>query len=116
MKCIIAGSRSITDYNFLLNAIEESKFKITEVISGGALGVDSLGEQWANEHTIPILKFIPEWKKYGKVAGHIRNEKMAKYVAPDGGCIILHDGKSPGSSNMRKTAKKMGLKLFYIVV
>ena len=47
MKVIIAGSRDITDYSLVCRAISESKFDITEVISGTARGVDTLGEKWA---------------------------------------------------------------------
>ena len=43
MKVIIAGSRNFTDYKVLQDAIKNSGFKITEVVSGGAKGVDSLG-------------------------------------------------------------------------
>ena len=40
MKTIIAGSRTIVDYQALLDAVVDSNFDITEVVSGGARGVD----------------------------------------------------------------------------
>ena len=51
MKVVIAGSRSIQDEQLVFQAIEEAPFEITEVISGGAKGVDwrSLGAK--EEHT-----------------------------------------------------------------
>lgn len=52
MKVIVAGSRSITNRQFVYNIIENSGFNITEVVSGNANGVDKLGEQWAVEHGI----------------------------------------------------------------
>ena len=60
MKTIIAGSRDLTDYNLVKLAVEESGFEIAEVVSGGARGVDRLGERWAKEHGVPIKRFIPE--------------------------------------------------------
>lgn len=51
MRTIIAGSRSITDYALIQKAVSESGFEITEVVSGGAIGVDRLGERWRwNSH------------------------------------------------------------------
>ena len=47
MKTIIAGSRDITDYTVVLSAILLSEFKITEVVAGGARGVDKLAERFA---------------------------------------------------------------------
>ncbi len=40
MKTIIAGSRTINDYNLLLEAI--SSCIITEVFSGNAFGIDRI--------------------------------------------------------------------------
>ena len=44
MKTIIAGSRTVSDYQTIEQAIRQSGFTITEVISGGAKGVDALAE------------------------------------------------------------------------
>ncbi len=75
MKTIIAGSRDITDYSLVCRAISESKFNITEVISGTARGVDTLGEKWVADNKIPVKKFFPNWS-IGKQAGFLRNLLM----------------------------------------
>lgn len=50
MKTIIAGSRTINDYllvkKLIGRAIKYYRVDITEVVSGGAIGVDKLGEKW----------------------------------------------------------------------
>ena len=61
MKTIVAGSRSIIDYKIVKRAIESCGFIITELVSGGANGVDKLGERYAYENSIPIVQFIPDW-------------------------------------------------------
>lgn len=113
MKVIIAGSRTITDYDIVKKAITEAKitcgFSITEVVSGGAYGVDRLGEKWAKENGIPIKKFLPNWDQYGKSAGIRRNIEMAEYAD---GLIVLIQGGSKGSSHMFQEATKKGLKVF----
>jgi hypothetical protein len=44
---------------------------VTELVSGGAPGVDTDAERWADQHEIPIKKFKPDWKQYGRGAGPI---------------------------------------------
>lgn len=36
MKVIVAGSRHIDDYELVRRAIQESRFDISEIVSGGA--------------------------------------------------------------------------------
>jgi hypothetical protein len=57
MKIIIAGSRSMTDPSIVDDAIRDSRFQITEVVSGGATGVDTLAEIWAEQKGIPVKRF-----------------------------------------------------------
>ena len=105
MKTVIAGSRSINNINYLYKAIQESGFEITEVVSGGAKGVDKLGEQYAKAHNIKVTGFPAEWNKYGKAAGVIRNQKMAEYADA---LIAVWDGSSKGTLNMITNAKTSG--------
>lgn len=119
VKLVIAGSRSISDYELVKKAIEKglkelkiSVSDITEVVSGHAKGVDMLGEKWAGENRIPVKIFIPEWdnitragavvatnqwgKKYDKMAGFHRNYQMGDYGTH---LIAINEG-SNGTDNM----------------
>jgi sugar lactone lactonase YvrE len=71
MHVIVAGSRWVTEYDIVANAIESSGFHpgIACVISGAAKGVDALGEVWAHNNGARVRRFDPDWKKYGKRAG-----------------------------------------------
>ena len=97
MRVIIAGSRTITDYFALLRAIKNSRFDITAVVSGTARGVDELGERFAGENSLELLRYPAEWNKYGKKAGYLRNKEMAE--AADA-LIALWDGTSHGTRHM----------------
>jgi len=57
MRVIIAGCRHICRTDILDAAIDEAGFNITRVVSGCARGVDTMGEDWANAHGIPISRF-----------------------------------------------------------
>jgi hypothetical protein len=113
MKVIIAGSRHIIDRIGLVKAINQSGFKITEVVSGKALGVDKLGEAWARANDIAIKEFPADWTKHGNAAGPIRNSEMSKYAD---GAIILWDSKSKGTLNMIKNMVKQDKPYFIRMV
>lgn len=105
MKVCIAGSRLITDMELVFKCIGRSKMDITEVVSGGAKGVDLLGEAYAIKHFLPIVPFWADWQKYGKCAGPIRNRQMAEYC---NAAIIVWDGESSGTRNMIECMKSLG--------
>jgi len=108
MKVIIAGSRGIVDYSFVVAAIEAGIQHLgitpTEIVSGGARGVDQLGERFAREKGIIIKKFIPYWNTLGKKAGMLRNKDMGDYAD----CLIaLWDGESRGTKQMIEYMKSL---------
>ena len=51
-------------------------FNVSEVISGGAVGSDSLAEKIAAELNVKLTIIKPEWRRFGKSAGIIRNKKI----------------------------------------
>lgn len=109
MKVIIAGSRWIGPEHSLtlkklIDRFIEQYGPITEVVSGRARGVDTLGEIWAYENNIPVVTFPADWKSHGNAAGPIRNAKMGVYADA---AVILWDGESKGSNHMVKTMKKI---------
>lgn len=108
MRTIVAGSRSITDYEIVKKAIEESGIEVTEVVSGCARGVDQLGERWAEENDVPVKRFPADWKRYGRVAGMKRNSEMVAYAEA---MIPVWDGKSRGTADTIKKARRKGLVL-----
>ena len=108
MRVIIAGSRSWTDWDIMKSSLDRMKEKITEVVSGTARGADEMGEWWAQENNIPIKRFPADWSRYGKAAGFIRNEEMAKYADA---LVAFRVGHTKGTSNMIKLAYKYGLRV-----
>lgn len=109
MRTIIAGSRECTDMMYLLNAIARCGWDVTHVVCGGARGADTLGETWALEHNIPITYHIPDWKRFGIRAGHIRNAHMADDADA---LIALWNGYSKGTGNMIDLARAKRLKTY----
>jgi hypothetical protein len=109
MKLIIAGSRGIHDPDLLAQAIDASGFDpITLVLSGGAAGVDRLGELWAQARGIPVRRFVPDWDARGRSAGILRNVEMA---AEADALVALWDGSSRGTEHMIREAQRRGLRV-----
>jgi hypothetical protein len=119
MRVIIAGSRSITSYVAVLDAIAASGWRdeITEVVSGRARGVDLLGEHWANRRHIPVKPFPvtdEDYQTYGRYqAPKVRNARMAEYADA---LILVWDGVSGGSADMLRRAKAHGLRIHEHIV
>ncbi len=112
MKVIIAGSRTIYDYEALETFVESVGWPIEEVVSGGCRGVDELGERWAESKNIPKKVLYADWAQYGREAGELRNREMAEYAD---GLILLWDGKSPGASCMLRESAKAGIEIHHQV-
>ena len=91
MKLLIVGSRSITDFD-LTKYIPTG---VDLIISGGARGVDSLAEQYADKNRISKLVLRPNYVKYGKAAPLIRNKQMVDIADK---VIVFWDGITKGSA------------------
>lgn len=69
MKVAIVGSRGLKVPN-LGNYLPEN---VTEIVSGGAKGVDTCAKEYALSRGIKLTEYLPEYEKYGKVAPLKRN-------------------------------------------
>lgn len=107
---LIAGCRDYNNYaeakRYINRCIAEirKRYKIT-VISGGARGTDNLGELYAIENGFDVKKYLPDWERYGKSAGPLRNKIMvdkADFI------ICFWNGKSRGTASTVKYAIKTG--------
>ena len=111
MKVAVVGSRNFQDYDLLKQILAE--YEITEIVSGGAKGADSLGEKYANEHNLPIEIFKPDWKRLGRGAGPARNKTIvenADFV------IAFWDGVSKGTQSSINIAKKLNKALRIVMI
>lgn len=134
MKLIIAGSRNISLNPYVIGelmkniGIEEKN--ITQVVSGGARGMDLSGEKWAEAiseglpkmvtgnysgrtERVYIKIFEADWDTHGKAAGPIRNRQMAEYADA---LLLIWDGESKGSANMLAEMKKLKKPVYEVIL
>jgi SLOG family YspA-like protein len=108
MKLIIAGSRDLcpTVSEIRLELEKAGWFdKVKEVVSGGAVGVDTMGERFAKFWDIPVKRFPANWNYHGKKAGVLRNEEMGRYA---NALLAFWDSKSKGTKHMIWYMKYLG--------
>lgn len=102
----IVGSRGFADYDLLckfLDGYSELGVEIGGIVSGGAMGADTLAKSYALERNIPFLEIKPEWDKYGKAAGMIRNKDIVESADE---VLAFWDGKSKGTLNSIEYSRK----------
>jgi len=100
MKVAIIGSRNLD-----INIEKHLPKNISLIISGGAIGIDTLAEKYADKNNIPKLIFLPDYQKHGKAAPLIRN----KLIVDNADIIIAFwNGFSRGTKHTIDYAKKQG--------
>ena len=72
MKVAIIGSRGLNLENIENYVPKET----TEIVSGGAKGVDKCAEEYAKAHGIKLTVFLPDYRRYGR-KGRAAQEKSS---------------------------------------
>ena len=107
MRIAVIGSRNFNDYEYFKSEFEkflkELDIKEYKIISGGAKGADAFAAKYAKENNKEIVEFLPDWEKYGKKAGFLRNNII--WDNADIG-IAFWDGKSTGTAHSFEISKK----------
>lgn len=109
MKVAIVGSRSAVSID-IASALE---CRPSEIISGGAVGVDTLAADYARKNGIKLTVYPPDYDHYGRRATHVRNRQM---VMDADMVIAFWDGKSKGTESSINQARRQGKKLKIVMI
>lgn len=109
MKVAVIGSRelSVSDLGRYLPE------NTTEIISGGAKGVDTSAREYALSHGIKLTDFLPEYTKYGRSAPLKRNITIIEYSDI---VLAFWDGKSRGTKFVIDNCRKLGVEVRVYVI
>ena len=99
MKVAVVGSRTLNGPHYYLIA-GNIPGGASEIVSGGAAGVDRLAERYAAEHGLPMTVIRPDYKTYDRMAPLIRNSEI---IEKSDFVLILWDGRSRGTLNVIMT-------------
>lgn len=102
MRVAIVGSRG-------LKVDDLEKYlpdHVTEIISGGARGVDSCAREYANRKSIHLTEYLPNYKKYGRGAPLRRNITIVENADL---VLAFWDGQSHGTKHVIDHCRKSGV-------
>ncbi|MFI3173716.1 MAG: hypothetical protein R3Y53_00770 [Bacillota bacterium] len=101
MKLAIIGSRGITNIDLSQYVSEDVRM----IVSGGAKGIDTLAEAYADKKRLSKCIIRPEYKKYGKGGAIIRNKEIVDFADE---VLAFWDGKSKGTKSVIAYANEIG--------
>ena len=109
MKLLVVGSRGITNFDLSLYITDE----VDMIITGGAKGVDSIAERYADMHSLSKAVLRPKYNVYGRFAPLKRNEAMVEMADA---VLVVWDGKLRGAKYTLDCAEKIGKPLTIVEV
>ena len=101
MKVAVIGSRGLTVINDLGKFLPEGT---TEIVSGGARGIDTCAREYANAHSLKLTEFLPEYDLYGRAAPLKRNDMIIEYADT---VLAFWDGQSRGTAYVIRKCREM---------
>lgn len=99
----VIGSRTFVDSKRLWTDLDNIRSVIRCIVTGGASGADAMAESWANDRKVPCIVIYPDWEKYGKAAGPIRNKEIIENCDE---VLAYWDGKSKGTQHALALARR----------
>ena len=103
MKVAVIGSRGLT-VDDLGRYLPQD---VTEIVSGGARGIDTCAKEYAQTHGIPLTEFLPQYDKYpGRIAPLRRNDTIIAYADV---VLAFWDGVSRGTKYVIDRCEKEGV-------
>lgn len=102
MRLAIIGSRNLKIDNFSDYMPEN----VTEIVSGGARGVDTCAREYAKKNNIPLKEFLPDYRRFGRGAPLRRNLQIIEYADE---VLAFWDGVSHGTYFVIERCKRMNI-------
>lgn len=108
MRVAVIGSRGLS-----VDISEYIPKETNEIISGGAKGIDSLAECYADKNNIPKLIIRPEHQTFGMFAMRKRNRLIVECADM---VLAIWDGKSRGTKYTIDYALRIGKPIKIITI
>lgn len=74
-RVVVTGGRHYEDYARVLSVLADLDHDCV-IVHGGASGADSLASRAAQELGLGVEIYLPNWSRYGRAAGPMRNQLM----------------------------------------
>lgn len=101
MKVAVVGSRAlyVEDLEYYLPS------GVTEIVSGGARGIDTCAKRYALSNNLKYTEFLPQYDLYGRGAPLKRNDQIIDYADF---VLIFWDGESRGTYYVKNRCEQTG--------
>jgi hypothetical protein len=110
-RVLVCGGRNYGDTRTLYRVLDHVDPKPTMIIQGGANGADACASIYAYHRQIDERVFWADWKKHGRAAGPIRNQKMLDEGKPH--LVVAFPGGT-GTADMVRRAKAAGVRVIEV--
>lgn len=84
---LVTGSRDYQDKDSMWKILDAIEFLYRRsmdyrllLIEGEQRGADLMAKAWAIRRGVDVYPFNADWTRFGKGAGHVRNEAMVDYL------------------------------------
>ncbi len=113
MNVLVCGGRDYSDFQMVINTLAHIRRNrgIRVLMHGGAPGADALADKWGKLANVAIEVYKADWKKYGRAAGPMRNERMLKTGKPD--LVVAFPG-GRGTADMVARARAAGVEVMEV--
>ena len=102
MRIAVIGSRGLT----VKNLEKYLPTNTTEIVTGGAKGIDTCAREYARSHGIKLTEFTPDYAKYGRNAPLKRNITI---IENSDLVLAFWDGSSRGTKFVIENCRHMGV-------
>jgi hypothetical protein len=122
MKILITGSREWMNYAAMEAAFAKMPRDVTLVHGHCPRGADAMADTLGRRFGFDLRRYPADWDRYGKGAGHIRNQEMIDKEHPDSDGVLFDFGlafsidltQSHGTRDCVRRALKAGIKMVHI--
>ncbi len=111
MRVLICGSRDWTDYESIETLVKSFE-KDTVIIQGMCRGADLMAKNVALKHGMAVEDYPADWGRFGKSAGHIRNDQMLNLGLPD----VVYAFLLPQSRGTRSMIEKATARRIPVII
>lgn len=111
MRVLVCGGRNYRDRDAVYRELDARLWAMSALICGAAPGADTLAWDWGRSRDLPCERFPADWRKHGRAAGPIRNQRMIDEGKPD---IVLAFSGGRGTTDMIDRARRAGISVVEI--
>ena len=107
-RIAVVGSREFRNYKQVCDVLDSILYRGDNIVSGGAVGVDSMAQRYAKERGFSITIIYPDYAHYGRGAAFVRNKEIVENSDRILAFYARGRFQEGGTANTAEWARKLG--------